>query len=65
LECIAFHNLDHFLKPAPVASRWPSIGTASGKRNLCAGSYWSDGIPNVNGLRSWRREEPLGVYSFS
>ncbi|PYK41518.1 MAG: hypothetical protein DME60_02940 [Verrucomicrobia bacterium] len=58
-------QLFHSLKPARVASRRSSIGTASGKRNLCAGSYWSDGIPNVIGSRLWRRELPLEVYSFS
>jgi len=58
------HSLFHSLKPARVASRQSSIGP-SGKRNLCAGSYWSDGIPNVIGSRLWRREVPLGVYSVS
>jgi hypothetical protein len=48
-----------------VASRWSSIGIASGRGNLCAGSYWSGGIPNVIGSRRWRRELPLGGYSVS
>jgi hypothetical protein len=48
-----------------VASRWPSIGTASGRGNLFAGSYWSGGIPDVIGSRLWRREVPLGGYSVS
>jgi hypothetical protein len=58
-------QLFHSLKPARVGSRWPNTGTASEKRNLCAGSVWSDGIPNVIGSRLWRREVPLEVYSFS
>jgi hypothetical protein len=48
-----------------VALSWSSIGTTSGRGNLCAGSYWSGGIPNVIGSRVWRREVPIGVYSVS
>jgi hypothetical protein len=48
-----------------VASRWSSIGTASGRGNLFAGSYWSGGIQDAIGSRLWRREVPLGVYSVS
>jgi len=59
------YSLFHSLKPARVGSRRPNIGTASRRGNVCAASYWSDGIPNVIGSRLWRREVPLGVYSVS
>jgi hypothetical protein len=59
------HSLFHSLKPARVASRRSRIGTASGKRNLCAAACCPDGIPNVIGSRLWRREVPLEVYSVS